>query len=146
MLIFRRDLARPHTFAYERVGFIACRVGKTEVDRWVMLASNYYPVEDEHYVRDETVGALINSEAIRKMLQIGYNESVSIVHVHEHSHYGKPRLSHIDEREMNRLIPNFWHVRPNLPHAAVVLSKDSMCGFAWEPRLRQILPINDLLL
>jgi len=140
----QQDLSRRHPFAFERVGFIACRVGKVESDgSWVMLASKYHPVEDDHYVEDYTAGATIGSGAIRKMMQLAYDEPVSIVHVHEHPHRGVPGLSYTDDREMNQLIPNFWHVRPNLPHATVVLSKDSMCGFAWEPSSKQRLPIED---
>lgn len=139
----RQDLARPHKFAYERVGFISCRTGKTESDDWVMLGSKYYPVEDDYYIEDHTVGAKIGSAAIRKMIQLAYDEPVGIVHIHEHSHYGVPKLGYTDKREMAQLIPNFWHVRPNLPHAAIVLSKDSICGFAWEPISNQRVVIND---
>lgn len=139
----RRDLARSHKFAYERVGFISCRVGKVNPDGWVMLASKYHPVEDDHYIEDHTAGATIGSDAIRKMMQLAYDEPVSIMHVHEHAHYGLPGLSYIDKREMSQLIPNFWHVRPNLPHAAVVLSNDSICGFAWEPTSKDRIQIDD---
>lgn len=141
--VIKQDLARSHDFAFERVGFIACRVGKTAQDEWILLGSQYYPVDDEHYVQDDSVGAQIGSDAIRKVLEIAYGEAVSIVHVHEHPHRGVPRLSRVDDREMAKLIPNFWHVRPNLPHAAIVLSHDSICGFAWEPSIKQRLLIQD---
>lgn len=139
----RKDLVRPHAFAFERVGFIACRVGKIGSDSWVMLGSKYYLVEDDHYIEDYTVGAKIGSNAIRKMIQLAYDEPVSIIHIHEHPHYGVPELGSTDKREMAKLIPNFWHVRPNLPHAAIVLSKDSICGFAWEPVSKQRVVIDD---
>lgn len=139
----REDLARPHKFAFERVGFVSCRLGKTGTDGWIMLGSKYYPVEDNHYIEDYSAGATIGSDAIRKMMQLAYDEPVSIVHIHEHSHYGTPRLSRIDERAMNQLIPNFWHVRPNLPHAAIVISQDSMCGYVWEPVTKLRFPIAD---
>ncbi len=138
-----QDLARPHAFAFERVGFLTCRVGKIADDGWVMLGSIYYPVEDNHYVPNDGVGAEINSDAIRKMLEIAYNESVSIVHIHKHAHRGTPELGRVDKREMAQLIPNFWNVRPKLPHAAIVVSEDSMCGFAWEPASKQRFSIGD---
>jgi len=138
-----QDLARPHPFAFERVGFVACRVGNIDSEGWVILGSEYYPVEDNHYIKDKAVGAKIGSDAIRKMMELAYNEPVSIVHIHAHDHYGVPELGRTDKREMALLIPNFWHVRPNLPHAAIVLSKDSMCGFAWEPVSKQRLAMDD---
>lgn len=142
----KRDLARPHDFAYERVGFISCRVGKVNSSDWIILASTYIPVEDGHYIEGHSAGATIGSDAIRKMLQTAYDNPVSIVHIHEHPHYGKPCLSGIDQREMNKLIPNFWHVRPDLPHAAIVISKDSICGFAWEPTTKKELRLKILQL
>jgi hypothetical protein len=139
----KRDLIRRHPFTYERVGFLTCRAGVIEPEGWVLLGADYYPVEDDDYLPDETVGALIGPTAIRKALQIAYNEPVSIVHVHLHSHRGQTHLSEIDEDETAKLIPNFWNVRPNLPHAAVVFSLDSMCGFLWDPVSKKRLLIND---
>src|SRR4051794_7201842 len=89
----KQDLNRPHEFAYERVGFLACRVGRITPGGWIMIASKYYLVEDKDYIEDYSAGATIGSDAIRKMMQIAYDEPVSIVHVHEHSHYGRPMLS-----------------------------------------------------
>lgn len=140
----KHDLNRPHDFAVERVGFISCRVGRVESQDWIMLASKYHPVEEHHYIEGHDAGATIGSDAIRKMIQLAYDETVSIVHVHEHPHYGVPKFSkHVDEPEMNRLIPDFWHVRPNFPHGAIVLSVDSMCGFAWDPISKQRFPMNN---
>lgn len=138
-----QDIMRPHSFAYERVGFLACRVGRTDTNEWILLGSSYHPVADDDYLPDETVGALIGPDAIRKALQIGYNNPVSMVHVHMHDHRGMPKLSSTDKREMAKLIPDFWKVRPNLPHAAVVFSKDSVCGYVWEPVSKSIIAIAD---
>ena len=140
----RHDLARRHEFAYERVGFLACRAAILEPEGWVLLGAKYYPIADEDYLPDNSVGAMIGSDAIRKALQIAYNEPLSMVHVHLHPHRGQTEFSSIDERETAKMIPNFWHVRPNLPHAAIVLSLDSLCGFVWEPASKQRLPINDI--
>lgn len=130
----REDLSRPHSFAYERVGFIVCKAGRLLDDGWVLLAAEYLPVHDEDYVEDDSVGAMIGSAAIRKMMQIAYDEPYAVVHVHMHEHNGQPRPGRTDVREMAELIPNFWHVRPNLPHAALILSLDSMTGTVWEPK------------
>ena len=139
----REDLARPHAFAYERVGFITCKVGKLENDGWILLATDYHPVEDEDYVEDDSVGALIGSAAIRKMMQQAYDEPCSVVHVHSHEHSGRPGPSIVDVREMTKLIPNFWNVRRNFPHAAVVLSRDSMSGSLWDPLSKMKFEIED---
>lgn len=139
----RCDLGRRHAFAYERVGFLACRVATLDPEGWVLLGAKYYPVADGDYLRDDSVGAMIGADAIRKALQIAYNEPFGMAHVHLHPHHGPTGFSAIDERETAKMIPDFWHVRPNLPHAAIVLSFDSLCGFAWEPNTKQRVPIND---
>lgn len=140
----QEDLARPHAFAYERVGFITCKAGKLKDNGWVLLASNYYPVEDEDYVEDDSVGALIGSAAIRKMMQRAYDDPYCIVHVHMHDHPGRPRPSPTDSREMSKLIPNFWNVRRNFPHAGIILSRDSMSGTIWDPLSKTRFQIEDL--
>lgn len=139
----RHDLERPHPFAYERVGYLGCRAGRLEPEGWMLIAAQYYPVADEDYVPDETVAAMIGPDAIRKALQLAYIGPFSMAHVHLHPHYGTPRFSPIDDRETAKMIPDFWNVRSRLPHAALVLSFDSLCGFVWEPSSRMKVPLND---
>jgi proteasome lid subunit RPN8/RPN11 len=137
------DLSRRHNFAFERVGFIACKVGRVGDKGLVLLAYDYFPVHNEHYLKDFSVGATIGPDAIRRMMQLAYDQPISVVHVHEHVHNGKPSFSGIDRREMARLIPDFWHVRPNLPHAAIVMSKDSICGYVWDSHSKNSVEIAD---
>jgi hypothetical protein len=125
-------LERPHRFAYERVAFLRCRVGL--IDRGIVILSHSrHDVEDDDYVDDQSVGAMMGPGAIRKALQSAYNEQASMFHVHLHSHRGRPHFSHVDERESARFVPDFWNVQPDLPHGAVVLSDDSACGKCWIP-------------
>lgn len=140
----RQDLARPHSYASERVGFIVCKVDRLDPDGWLLLAADYFSVADEDYVDDDSVGAMIGSAAIRKMMQFAYDDPFSIVHVHMHEHEGTPYPSSTDVREMAELIPNFWHVRSNFPHAAIVLSLDSMTGTVWDPISKSKSQISDL--
>ena len=138
------DLIRPHPFAFERVGFFLCRPGPAEPDGWVLLGWDYQVVDDDDYVDDPTVGAMFGAGAIRKALQAAYNEPFSIIHVHLHDHAGTPGFSYIDARESARYVPDFWNVRPNLPHGAVVLSRDSACGYVWEPKVQKRLPLQSI--
>jgi proteasome lid subunit RPN8/RPN11 len=128
-----RDLGRPHPFAYERVGFISCRPATTSSDL-LIIAAAYHPVADEDYLPDDTVGAMMGPNAIRKALQYAYNNQVSMVHVHVHSHRGHPRFSSTDLRETANFVPDFFNVRPDLPHGALVLSADSAVFRCWTLR------------
>ncbi len=128
----RTDLARPHAYAAERVGFIHCRVAAIR-DGIIVIGEGYRPVEDEDYLDDATVGAMIGAGAIRKALQFAYQNRVSMFHIHMHEHSGRPWFSRVDLRENAKFVPDFWNVRPEFPHGALVLSLDSFNGLCWVP-------------
>lgn len=128
----REDLARQHEFAAERVGFLACRVAALK-DGLVVLAQTYHEVADEDYLDDPSVGAMMGPSAIRKALQMAFNDRVSMFHVHIHDHHGRPWFSRIDLAENAKFVPDFWNVRPEIPHGALVLSLDSAAGLCWTP-------------
>jgi len=132
----RRDLARPHAFAFERVGFLGARVGRLPDRGLVFLASEYRAVADEDYIDDMGFGALIGPNAIRAAMQWTLSEPICLFHVHAHPGRGFPRFSPLDERELRRLVPDFFNVRPTLPHGALVLGDDAVGGYVWPARGR----------
>jgi hypothetical protein len=124
------DLRRPHGFAYERVGFLFCKQSSTSSGA-LLLAFKYVPIRDEQYIRDESVGARFDSSSIREAMQVALSEGVGAFHVHLHDHAGTPRLSGVDVREMQALIPCFVNVCPDRVHGALVLSLDSATANGW---------------
>ena len=126
----RQDLARPHGFAFERVAFLTARAARGR-DQLVLLAEGYHPVADEDYVRDETVGAMMGQEAIRKALNLALLNPLSVFHIHMHDHRGRPYFSKTDLREQPKFVPDFFKVRPEMPHGAIVLSRDFAAGRVW---------------
>jgi hypothetical protein len=137
----RRDLLRPHAFAHERIGFITVRAAQGR-DHIVLLAENYHPVADEDYLDDPLVGARIGQEALRKALNLALLNPVGIFHVHMHLFPERLWFSRIDLAEQLNFVPDFFKVRPTMPHGALVLSPDSMAGRVWLTP-RDILPINE---
>jgi hypothetical protein len=131
----RRDLERPHAFAHERVGFIAVRATAGH-EHLVLLAERYYPVEDQDYVLDPTVGALIGQEALRKALEIALLQSVGMFHVHAHFFPGRLWFSPTDLREQLRFVPDFFSARENMPHGALVLNHTDAAGRVWLSRTK----------
>lgn len=126
----KRDLARQHRFAAERVGFISIRATGAS-NNLVLLAEDYHPVADNDYVDNPTVGAMMSQEAIRKALNIALLQSVGMFHVHMHEHTGRPKFSRIDLREQMKFVPDFFKVCRRLPHGAIVLSHDLVAGRVW---------------
>lgn len=125
------DLRRPHDLAMERIGFFACRQASLTDDGLLLLAEDYHPVADAHYLPPLMGAVTIGPEAIRNALQIALTKSASMIHVHLHDHAGTTRFSKIDNSENAKLIPDFFNVAPNVPHGAVVLSRTHAFGQLW---------------
>jgi hypothetical protein len=139
------DLGRPHSYAGERVGFVTCRVG-TVSGGVLLLANGYLAVADDDYEDDPDpeVGAMMGPGAIRKALQHAYGDGSTMLHVHRHEHLCTPRFSPLDLREAAKFVPDFWKVRPNVPHGTIVLSHDSIFGLCWDPVTRKPESINQI--
>jgi hypothetical protein len=116
------------------VGFLACRAARLSKDGIVLLAFEYRTVDDEDYIEDPSVGAMMGSRAIRKALEFALKNKVGMFHIHLHGHRGRPRFSGVDSRESAKFVPDFWNVRPEMPHGALVVSIDSFYGLCWYPR------------
>ncbi len=133
----RADLERPHAFAAERVGFFLCRAGRLGDEGVVILAAGYHAVEDEDYIDDPRVGAMMGPGAIRKAMQHAYNggaQDIGLFHVHMHAHPGLPGFSRVDVTEWRKFVPDFFNAVPDMPHGAVVLSLDRAAGLSWRRR------------
>jgi hypothetical protein len=136
-------LRLPHPVALERVGFVACAGGNAP-DGIVLLGRSFHPVRDDDYEADDRVGARISSRAVQSALAFAYRHSVSMLFVHEHGHQGKPHPSRVDLDCWRELIPNFWHVRPELPHGGLIVSDDNAMGIVWVPHQTDVFPITTL--
>lgn len=140
----RAHLRVPHLIAFERVGFLACRGAWVE-DGTVVVAREFLPVADDHYVEADDAGARISSDAVRLAMQHAYNTRDCMVYVHAHEHRGRPRPSRVDLECWHELIPAFWHVRPELPHGALILSDDSAMALMWVPGRPVPVPVDEFL-
>jgi hypothetical protein len=128
----RSDLARPHPYAYERVGFLFCRQGLLD-NGLLALATSYESVPDNHYIDDPAIGAKISTYAIRNAMQRVMDTGCGAFHVHIHEHHGRPNFSIVDERNLLSLIPSFQKVGVKSVHGAVLLSLDEILGLLWMP-------------
>jgi len=125
------DLRRRHPFAHERVGFLSCRTAALPSDDVVIIPVAYYPLEDNEYVESDEAGAMMTENAIGRAMQRAYRDRLSIVHVHEHGHNGRPGFSGIDIREAQEFVPDFFNACPRQPHGLMVLSRDYAAGLVW---------------
>lgn len=126
----RADLARPHAFAGERVGFMAA-AAMSSPGTLMLLVRGYRPVDDDDYNDASHVSAEIGAEAFRKALQWAYRPRSALLHVHSHHGFGKPGFSTVDLRSGSRFVPSFFTTIPRMPQGMVVLSNDSAAGLVW---------------
>ncbi len=55
------------------------------------------------------------------------------------------RFSRTDARESAKFVPDFWNVRPEMPHGALVASKDSLWGLCWYPGMSAPIEIGEFV-
>jgi hypothetical protein len=135
------DLSRPHEHASERVGFLLCAVASAN-SGLTLFDALWHPVEDQDYMIDADVGAHFGPGALRKVLQIAYRQRVAVLHTHRHDHSGRPGFSRVDLDSLHKFVPDFWNVRPELPHGALVLSFDAAAGLIWLPKANSPIRID----
>ncbi len=88
----------------------------------------------------------MGQEALRKALEIALLNPVGMFHVHMHLFPGRLWFSRIDLREQLQFVPDFFKVRPNMPHGALVLSPQTAAGRAWlaVSRIERIAEFNTM--
>jgi hypothetical protein len=129
----RSDLARPHPFAFERVGFVRARLGNRDGDPLLVLLTEYVPVPDADYIPDKTCGARINGVAIRRAMQQVLTDGQGTFHVHMHHRPGKPALSRTDVADLPRIVSSFHAVGAQAAHGILLLSPDQCRAWVQVP-------------
>lgn len=132
--IARQDLARPHPFACERIGFFRCRpTGRPDL----IVITGYDAVPDDQYVDDSNAGACIGRLAIQTAMQRILTHKVGQIHVHQHGHRGVPSPSSTDSANQPRLVTSFRNLNPQLPHGFLILSNTHAWGEFIAPARRR---------
>ena len=138
----RADLARPHPFAAERVGFLTTALDRQGPAGALVLAVGYGPIEDAHYVRDPFVGARIGTPAIRSAMQLALDTGLGLYHVHAHLGRGVPGLSVTDLEGLPPLVRSFSAVSREQAHGIALLSDDEAAVWAWLPGSQEAVPAD----
>jgi len=130
------DLARRHSFAGERVGFVLGRYGSLENSGTLVLLHRYYPIPDDQYIEDRAVGARIGRDAITWGMQAAYSGRQTregVFHVHLHAHKGRTGMSSVDRRDTPEVVRGFHAVGREAAHGILILSLDHASGWVWLP-------------
>lgn len=123
--LISNDLKKEHNHAWERVGFIKTR-SRIINDKVIITAFDYIQVDDRDYIYDDTVGARINSDSIRKAMQHSLTEKCGIFHVHSHNHLGLPYESTDDIEGIQPMMNSICCVNSNEFYGYTIFSEDSI--------------------
>ncbi len=127
------DLGRPHPFAYERVGFLYGRYSSA-ADLPLVLATEYVPLADERYIRDRSVGAKINSDAIFEAHDRTKRTGMCCLHAHAHgTGPGATWFSGVDLNTLRRMGPSLRRMAPSAAHGGIVATGTTASALLWVP-------------
>lgn len=139
----RDDLIRPHKFAAERVGFLTTRK-QSFAGCDALYVTGYYPVPDDQYVDDPSVGARISEQSIDQAYRWAASGDVGVFHIHAHSGKGAPGLSRTDERELPHLVQPMTAIGKEQAHGIFLLSDDACKAWAWRAGERQPVVVEQI--
>jgi hypothetical protein len=140
----RQNLAIPHHFAHERVGFLRAALAEAP-GRLLVLVRGYQPVADGDYEEVYGAGATIGSDAMRKAVQWAYRPAAALIHIHTHGGSGLPAFSGVDLRSAGEYVPGFFETVPKMPHGIVVLSNNAATGLLWLSPERKPVAITEFI-
>jgi len=126
------DLDRTHIHATERVGFITTKSQMLSSTECLILMTGYNPVQDDHYIKDHSVGAHIDSDAIIIAMQRIMTNKCGQFHVHKHWGDGVPDFSPTDMRGLSPVMKSF-QVDSLEPHGLFLINADSFNCLVWLP-------------
>lgn len=129
------DLARPHPFALERVGFVRARQTVGE-DQLLILLTRYHSIPDDEYLEDPTVGARIGTNSLTWAMQAchaGRSTHEGLFHVHVHAHDGETDMSGTDATELPRVVSGLRAVNTATAHGIIIFSLNHGTAWVWHP-------------
>lgn len=125
--IIQSDLCRPHDFALERVGFVSSSHKRLKDGSYIILIKDYHPVADKNYIEDPSVGARINSDAIREALQRTISEDVGVFHIHHHCFSETvPKFSYTDLSDNPEIVKSLSYANKNQAHGMIVTGRNGI--------------------
>lgn len=126
------DLGRPHTFAFERVGFVFGKIARAGA-LTIVLPYEYVPVPDEHYIKSRRVGALIGPDAMFDAHNRTRTSGLCCLHVHAHEGGGRTWFSPVDLETLNDIGPSLQRMAKKAAHGGLVLTNDAAEALLWLP-------------
>jgi len=141
----KADLRRQHEHAFERLGFALGTLVQIRPNVYQIIINEYIPIEDKHYVRDETVGAKINAHAISAAYKEAFSKKKGLFHIHLHD-YGQdyPRFSKTDMAGIPGIVTSAQSILPDQIHGMLVFTGNLANGKVLLPSQRSLTSVSKI--
>lgn len=142
------DMKRVHEFAYERIGFLESTWKQFENDNAIIFMTGYHSIPDDQYIDDPSVGARINSEAIRTARVRTFKKQKGCFHVHYHSisFDSIPEFSDSDLKENPDIIRSFSLVSREQAHGMLLLGDKGFNALVRLPNSNELVYVDRVVI
>lgn len=114
-----QDLSRPHSFAFERVGYLfgGIQDETLRLDDWLSF-------DDSHYEENDDVGARIGVEGMTYLMKKAFVEKKHFFHTHLHDFQDIPTFSGIDLKSLLEVTPSLFDFSGKETHGAILIGRE----------------------
>lgn len=139
-----QDLNRPHPYASERVGFFSTSTISAGEHFDIITITGYHVIPDDEYINDRSVGAKINTQAIRSAMERIIQTGNGCLHVHLHSHDGKPTPSGTDLKSLPDISRSFLNANPETVCGYLIISNDNFFCSVYEENKKNPVKVDQM--
>lgn len=124
-----QDLNRPHSFAFERVGYVLgnFKDGILVLDEWMKF-------EDFFYEENIEVGARIGREGMTYLMKKVFSSKKHFFHTHVHDFQNIPTYSGVDLRSLLEVTPAIFDFSGLGPHGALLIGREASRLIWWNEK------------
>jgi len=124
-----QDLIRPHSFAFERVGYVL-----GEIKNGVLVLNEWMKFEDFFYEQNDEVGARIGGEGMTYLVKKVFSSRKHFFHTHLHDFQDIPTFSDVDMRSLLEVTPSLFDFSGLGPHGALLIGRGASRLIWWDEK------------
>ena len=124
-----QDLIRPHSFAFERLGYIL-----GEIKDGVLVLNEWMKFEDFFYEDNKEVGARIGANGMTFLMRKVFSTKKHFFHTHLHDFQDVPYFSGVDMRSLLEVTPSLFDFSGIGPHGAFLIGRKSSKLIWWDEK------------
>lgn len=122
-----QDLHRPHSHAFERIGYF---IG--DVIEELFVANEWLSFEDDLYEETDEVGARIGKAGMKKLMSAALTKNRSFLQFHLHDFERIPHFSSTDLSSLKEIMPSLFNFSSANFHGGLILGSTHFRSIVWK--------------